>query len=137
MRVVFLGSNPSNASPIDEAFTHCKSRATLDGWIAKLGLIASDIEFMNVSNVKTPKNRRLKLSEVQSAVDSLIDNTYGKIVICLGCTAKEAMTLVNKRVPRSYISLPHPSGRNRLLNDSQWLDKTLLEAKEALSLLAK
>ena len=137
MRIVFLGSNPSNASPMDEAFTHCKSRKTLDSWIELLGLNVNDVEFMNVSNVKTPKNRPLKPSEIRAEVDRLIDDTYSKVVVCLGGTAKEAMTLVNKKVPRSYITLPHPSGGNRLLNNSQWLDKTLLEAKNVISDLVK
>lgn len=133
MRIVFLGSNPSNASPMDEAFTHCKSRKTLDKWIEKLGLRVYDVDFMNVSNTKTPNNRMLFSNEIEREVDRLVDETYNKVTICLGTVAKKAMALVNKKADRKYITLPHPSGRNPQANDSEWLDGILLEAKKALA----
>lgn len=140
-KVVLLGSNPSNASPHNDPFTHCKSRIMLEQWLPALGLTVDDVEFMNVSDEKTPNNRPLSRREILNSVPSLTKKTAGKVVITLGKTALDAMidvvddyrgTTDKDDDTPTIISMPHPSGRNRQLNDKEWVAKQLAWAKDKL-----
>ena len=137
MKIIVLGSNPSNSSPFNDPFTHCRSAKTLDKWLAKLGLSREMVELANVSYEKTPNNRPLKKSEINLEIPRLGYLVGGNIVITLGRTAEEAMQRVVKlNIPRwrpeRVIALPHPSGSNRVRNDRELLEKMLSNAATAL-----
>lgn len=131
-KVVFLGSNPSCSSPYNDPFSHCKSaNKMLNQWIPALGLTRDQVHFMNVANYKTPRNRPLKRSEIDAEIPRLIELLRGQIVVTLGKTAGDVMLdmlecgLMAPNQQETTIFMPHPSGRNRKLNDREWVNVML------------
>lgn len=115
--VVFVGSNPAEASQTDGAFHgSTKSSHILERWTAELKAVKMHI---NVMAAKTKNNRPLKRSEIKASLPSLkqdLDAIKPDYVIALGKTAATALTLLGL----SFYEMPHPSGRNRLLNDKTY-----------------
>lgn len=70
--------------------------------------------FVNVSSQVTPGNRPLKKSEYDLFNLSIFASGPNKIV-ALGATASDAL----ERIGRAHFRLPHPSPRNRVLNDEK------------------
>lgn len=68
MKIMVVGSNPSNRSPDNSAFSvHTQSGKIIREWF-------SDIEgvyFFNVLDEPTPNNRHLKISEIRAALPNL------------------------------------------------------------------
>lgn len=131
MRILLLGSNPSGASTTTGAFDlSTKSGRTLSNWMARSG--CHWCELRNVVSVPTPKNRPLKLSEVKEALPGLrlliACGKYDRIV-AIGKTAAKALTLLHYE----FFELPHPSGRNRLLNDPAYIDEKLKRLAEFIN----
>lgn len=117
--VLFVGSNPSNASTMDVAFHgSTKSSKILSQWISN---IKDKLPvYINVMSKKTENNRPLKKSEINSNLDQLskmLDTIKPDYVVALGKTASTALTLL--RV--THYDMPHPSGRNRKLNNKQYV----------------
>lgn len=138
MKVVLLGSNPSNASPFSDPFTHSKSSATLDSWLKELGLSRSSVDIINVSDTKTPNNRPLKSDEITRELPRLGPLLTNRVVVALGKTAATAVSRlialnVKSWKPAVVIELPHPSGLNRKLNDKEWLSSILQSARDTVS----
>lgn len=113
--VVFVGSNPSTSSPDTSPFhpgTH--SRRVVDEWIHQTGM---DIEpiFLNVSDIPTLHNKPLKVEEEHLSTLLIKLGRYPHAaVVSLGNTADEALT----HCFTHHLALPHPSGRNHILNDA-------------------
>jgi hypothetical protein len=110
--IVFVGSNPSNASTSEDAF-HGSTRSSqiLSEWTNG---IQGDKKFVNVLGQKTENNRPLKASEIKAALPRLTQDIAGADrIVALGKTATRALTLLGA----SFYELPHPSGLNRVCND--------------------
>ena len=129
MKILFVGSNPSNWSVSSQPFClGTKSGFTLAGWIYHLDQSHS-IEFLNVTAHKTPDNRALTIKQIRQALPGLTAWIHAKKpdrIIALGKTAEKALTLLHL----DFLSMPHPSGLNRQLNDEQFVKgkiKTLVE----------
>lgn len=130
-RVLFVGSNPSNSSLTDAAFHgSTKSSKILTEWCSSVeGAIFIHV---NVLNKKTHKNRPLTKREILDSISSLKQNIEGirpDKIVALGKTASVALTLLHV----NFFEMPHPSGRNRLLNDKQYIDNKLAQFKEYLN----
>ena len=122
MKILFVGSNPSASSPDCTPFhPSCRSRKTLDGWISGVN---NEIVYMNVSDNKTPGNRSLSAKEIRESIPSLreklLQHSNHKIV-AVGTTATKAMHLIGCT---DFLSVPHPSGRCRKLNDADFVART-------------
>ena len=121
MLVLFVGDKPSskNTDP-NMAFLGTKSGETLEKWI----------RHMNVDWFRTINQVD---AEFEDNVLDAVNNLYP--VIALGNNAQAALiNLMNKNALvkfRSYLfyTLPHPSGRNRKLNDKKYVEETLKECK--------
>lgn len=117
-KILFIGSNPSQRSKSVIPFWHdTRSNQVLTGWCSQLE--ANSIEslhYWNVAHFTTPDNRPLKMCEIHDALPKLL-NKINEIcpdkIITLGKTADKALQLLNIE----HLAMPHPSGRNRLLND--------------------
>lgn len=122
MNVLFIGSNPSVASGDNSAFNrNTKSFKILQSWVQTIN---GTFYYLNVSNNKTINNRPLKLSEIQGALNELessIELIKPDKVIALGKTAAKALTLLRY----NFYEMPHPSGRNRLLNDKVYVQEKI------------
>ncbi len=115
--IVFVGSNPSNASETEEAFARgTKSYKILESWAEAAAMTAWAV--VNVSNKKTPNNRPLNTAEIKEAIPDLINVLKGSDkVVALGKTAAKALTMAGI----FHLEMPHPSGLNRKLNDPDYV----------------
>lgn len=116
--ILFVGSNPANASFCDIAFhTSTRSSKILTGWCMDLQGMKVHL---NVLNQKTEDNRPLKKSEIKLNLERLASDIKGTSpdrIVALGKTAASALTMLGVE----YYEMPHPSGRNRLLNDPEYV----------------
>lgn len=133
-KILFVGSNPSQSSASNIPFYgDTKSLDTINKWIQQLqtdGLTVS-VDFINVCDFKTLNNRPLKTSEIKAALPSLrlkLDQYSSTTIITLGKTAEKAMTLLRL----THYAMPHPSGLNRKLNDSNYVAEKINGLKELL-----
>jgi uracil-DNA glycosylase len=120
--ILFIGSNPSNASTCEVAFHGtAKSSHILTEWTKDVNGVKMHI---NVLNKKTENNRPLKASEIKENIGLLAENI--KVInptriVALGKTASKALTLLQV----DFYEMPHPSGRNRLLNDPKYVEEKI------------
>lgn len=120
MTILFVGSNPSNASTCDAAF-HGSARSSqiLSEWTKDIKAVKVHI---NVINNTTENNRPLSMSEIKGALPRLssdIDHIKATKIVALGKTAAKALG----RLGMNFYEMPHPSGRNRLLNDPKYVEQ--------------
>lgn len=126
MSIWIVGSNPSpkNSNP-KLPFWGTKSYETLNKWLTYLeinkhGLLNVSDE---VTNGKIPKISNEDLARLRIKLDG------ASKVIALGNTAATALNKLGIK----HFKLPHPSGRNRLLNDPSYLEDKLQKCKEYLN----
>ena len=115
-KVMFVGDRPSpkNTNP-SVAFYGTKSMDTLAGWLFWLGLNKKQVLFIN-----SHEQDLLVAIEVHS--------NLGGTVVALGNNASDRLDKIG--VP--HFKLPHPSGRNRKLNDKKFIDSELEKCKNYL-----
>jgi len=117
MRIAFVASNPSHLG------TESPAKQNLYRWIKKLNLKVG-YSFFNVSNSVTPDNRPLKKSEYELL--RLKEDLRGiRKVVALGATAADALS----QLGIACFELPHPSPKNRVLNDKCAIETTLEECR--------
>jgi uracil-DNA glycosylase len=122
----FVGSNPSrkNADKL-VPFQGTKSLLNLKAWIVVLG--AKNYSFINASE-EYDYNGRVKLvGEDYVRLESLLKGE--KRVVALGVIASRALSTLKIK----HFRLPHPSPRNRLLNNPIFIEKELAKCKEFLA----
>jgi uracil-DNA glycosylase len=125
MSVWIVGSNPSSKNNNPKLpFWGTKSYETLSKWLSFLGINKHGL--INVSDEvtkgKVPKITNEDLFRLRTKLDGATQ------VIALGNTASLALNKLGIR----HFKLPHPSGRNRLLNDKKLVDAKLAACKEWL-----
>lgn len=123
MRVLFVGDEPSSKNINPEiAFIGTKSYDRLLEWTAYMQV--NEFEMIN----RVDKN-------FYNRVDFYFEN--GNPVIALGAKAEHALKNIAKNYEGgenfpNYWSLPHPSGRNYLLNDKVFVRNCLDKCKKFL-----
>ena len=128
MKVIFVGSNPSIHSPTSEAFHPAtRSGKTLLTWIELANI--TDYEKINAINSPTEKNKRLNDIDIARGSTSLYEKTLHKTVVALGQVASHALS--HAHVP--HLSLDHPSGNNRKLNDPAYVDSMIAKLVKYVS----
>lgn len=125
--VWFVGSNPSkkNNNPL-LPFWGTKSYETLKKWMETLGVNRHGL--INVSNEVTEG----EIPEITSYdLFRLKTKLAGESrVIALGNTASMALS----KVGISHFKMPHPSGRNRKLNNPKFVAEKLEECRKFLNM---
>jgi len=122
-KILFIGSNPSQRSKsIVPFWSDTKSNKVLKQWCDQLfyGSMES-LHYWNVAHYPTPGNRPLKTCEIHDALPKLrekIDEICPDKIVTLGKTAEKALQLLKIE----HCAMPHPSGRNRLLNDPKYVE---------------
>lgn len=117
--VVFVGDQPSRLNRFpDVAFFGSKSWPTLCDWAGRLSL--KDYNWYAVNS-----HTQYDMSRI---MDLYRGNESNIIFIALGNDA--AKRLGEKKIP--YFKLPHPSPRNRKLNDKEYVAKILEECHNYL-----
>lgn len=127
MRVVIVGSNPSVRSPDNSPFhASTRSRMILDEWFRD---ITCDIMFENICDYKMPGNKSLTRSQIRNNLPGFSERLR-KLnpdkIVALGKTAEYGCQILGLQ----FISMPHPSGLNRQLNDREFVAKKIEELKK-------
>lgn len=118
--IAFVASNPSNLGPDSPA------KKNLFKWVRAMK-VSQGYAFFNVSNEPTPSNRPLKRSEFQLG-RLMKDLTGAKRVVALGETASIALN----KLGVAHFKLPHPSPKNRVLNDKNHVEALLRDCAKYL-----
>lgn len=122
MKVLILGQNPSksNTDP-DIPFEGTRSGKILDKWLRNILNDNDQYTLMNCSNDPdykfTAKNKKFLATKITHVADK-----FDKIV-ALGMQASYVLEMAGV----AHFALPHPSGRNRLLNDKRFVEEILTE----------
>lgn len=128
MKVLFVGSNPSSKNlSTEQPFIGTPSYTVLLRWIVELGI--TDYNMLNVADVVGVKVSRAQynLPRLQQAINE------HDAVIALGKIAEDAVNLCDASV---VAFLPHPSPRNRKLNDKAYVARVLAGTKQFLQTYA-
>lgn len=122
--VIFIGSNPSRQNDSTKLpFKGTKSGKRLNQWIEFLEV--GTCGMANVTESITPDNRAPKVSEFE--LEKLEKALQGfNVIIALGNVASKALTKLNVK----HFKLPHPSPRNRMLNNKEFIKRQLKECKK-------
>lgn len=122
MKVLFVGQTPLKDGA--EAFSNTSSGKRLNAWIEYLGV--DDAVLMNAfpGGGKVTLNAADKSAIMISILEDLPDR-----VIALGSYAHQVLNILNI----DHFHLPHPSGRNRKLNDKTWVHAQLGMCRSWLS----
>lgn len=109
--ILFIGDKPSpKMKPGAKPFEGAACEKRLMEWVKVLGIGPRSY---NIDNQATVHREELEYAfEV------------GNIMIALGSNASKAL----KGIP--HFKLPHPSGRNRQINDKDFIAKKLLECRK-------
>lgn len=123
--IIFVGDEPS-AKNIDPnvPFVGTQSYKRLLGWIWEMDINISDVTLLN--------QNKLDINYVNGDVyydRTFIDNECNITFIALGKKAAEKLDGSYVR----FFDLPHPSGRNRKLNDKKYVKQILKQCKEWLN----
>lgn len=124
--IIFVGDQPSSKN-IDARipFVGTVSYKRLLEWCYKMDIDVTDVIIVNRNGI-----RPYGTSFVEFCGNCVsVDYQHEDKVIALGEKAAEALS----KVPVSYFTLPHPSGRNRKLNDKRYVNKVLKQCKEWLN----
>ena len=114
LKILLVGDKPSskNKDP-NVAFVGTKSFTTIQQWLKVMGLGNAKIVMIN---------------RVDPSFHNLvIQATLGRYkIIALGAEAKKALTHLGVS---NFFCLPHPSGRNRKLNNKKYVAEILQQCK--------
>lgn len=122
--IVLVGDKPSKKN-IDPKvpFVGTKSYDTLLNWISKLNIDVTDVALANMEHIKLENGLWPFLKRDKYSFD--IDLEYGDKVVALGQNASKYLTKLNIK----HFKLPHPSLRNRKLNDKKYIINELKNCK--------
>jgi uracil-DNA glycosylase len=140
MRTILLGSNPSQSSPDSSPFhVSTRSRIIIDRWFE--GIDATDRVFLNVSDKPKEGNKPLTSKEIAEEIWPLmckLEKYPNAFIITLGKTPARAMTIIKGMgYGYNFFEMPHPSGRNRLLNDPKYIEEKIKKLQEFLGASSK
>jgi uracil-DNA glycosylase len=119
VKVLIVGQNPGNNPRAAKFRNHTIDR--LNQWCDELGI--THYGFVNaVTHQGECKIKDVDFARLKECVNGQV------AVIALGVFASKCLEIIN----RSHFRLPHPSPRNRLMNDKEFIKNALTECKEFL-----
>lgn len=119
MKILVIGMNPSKKGRVGNKENASVSK--LNKWMTNVG-----VHFFSFSNVHE-STEHLPLSKVDYKRLCTITSGYDKI-LALGGYASSALN----KIEVSHFKLPHPSPRNRLLNDKSYESNILKQCRKYL-----
>jgi uracil-DNA glycosylase len=133
MRVLIVGSNPSVRSQVITPFwKDTRSAKVISSWLT---LVAVDFEVLTTTNVydkPTHNNKPLNALQIKLGLPALKQTYevggYTKVV-ALGKTAAKALSMLDI----DFFEMPHPSGRNRKLNDKSYVKEKINGLRDYLT----
>lgn len=142
-KLLIVGQNLAQASQTKEPFQGTRSGAVLKGWLDQAGLRPDQYEIINAVNEKTPGNKPIpaQLLRLRALSKPFVRKVVtADVVVTLGKQAERAVRLVRRNVPEKlteslWLTLEHPSGRNRNLNDPKVREFQVRLLRKAAELL--
>lgn len=113
--ILVVGMNPSTIKKIRKTTTSVR----LQSWMDSIG--RSTYDFTNVSD--TPGVFAFSSDDITRLISKV--SKY-KVILALGNSVSDILSRQNIE----HFKLPHPSGRNRLLNNPDYLTKILHECEK-------
>lgn len=114
LKLLFIGESPSAADPL-QVLENCQSGKRLDDWIKEVGArdvyTISKLNAFHSAKIPEEADYREAAKRLQKSICS------ADVVVALGVRAGKVVS----KVRGDYISFMHPSGRNRKLNDSNFV----------------
>lgn len=123
MKILFVGDKPSklNTDP-NVAFKGAKCEKRLNEWICSIALKAGLMQWATNNTEEYEVINRVDYNATWKIVEYWMNNWP---IIVLGNEAEKFV----KSIGAKYHKLPHPSGRNRLLNDNRAVAIRLAQAR--------
>jgi uracil-DNA glycosylase len=120
--ILFVGDKPSpKMKPGAKPFEGAACEARLKAWIKELGLTLNNYE----------RNSCCIINQIDLARSELLVTVCKPYIVALGNNASKALG----KIP--HFKLPHPSGRNRQINDKSYIEARLAECKKYIESFAK
>jgi len=121
MIILVIGQNPAKGREGELAFLDTRSGERLFRWLSEAGIELHRVHFVNL----WPKEGKLPNSrELANNAHRIVRNYEWDCIFTVGNVAAK---YVGRLLPiNKWLPLPHPSGRNRQLNDKN-LEKTIIE----------
>lgn len=118
--VYFVADKPSKDNVSQTVpLVGTQSYKTLLVWIGEMNIDISRVRMYNQSDA--PFSNALTRASLNRAIDLR--------QICMIALGQKAATYLKKAGIENYLMLPHPSGRNRLLNNRDFVDNMLTNCK--------
>lgn len=134
--IVFVGDKPSakNISR-DVPFVGTQSYKRLLEWFWKLDVDVNDVVLINKDKAHqvmaaNPTAKFVALGEEAYKTVTNVTVTFTTVMYPYMAPNEKVKTVTDLKF--KCFKLPHPSGRNRKLNDKKWLDKELKKCKNWL-----
>jgi uracil-DNA glycosylase len=112
--ILFVGDRPAPKAKTDVPFKDAACAKRLKSWFETLELKEADYKIINSSSE-------------YFFLAVLLANQRGALIVALGKNASDALSDVR------HFRLPHPSGRNRQINNKKFIDNQLNKCKKWLS----
>lgn len=123
-KILFVAQNPKTSANIDKPLDGTRSGTVFGDWLEVLGLKREDVLVLNAA-----KKVGQRVTKRDRDGQKILQTAFGaRRVVALGKYACE--TLTDLGIP--HFSLPHPSGLNRVLNDSFYVEERLHACREFL-----
>jgi hypothetical protein len=114
IKILLIGSNPSNSSPDSSPFhPNTKSRKFIDKIFAGFSV---ELHYSNLFDYKTENNKPISKKELILNIEHIkqkFNNFPNTKIIALGRTSSDGLRLAGI----DHFHLPHPSGLCRFWND--------------------
>lgn len=128
--VVFIGHSPSKSAKTNAPFdVSTLSGRRLIKWITLSGIQNKHtVVLINAADKHTAK---LANSGVSSVIEKIqkVKNAYDAIEVILISVGKEVSKMID-RAKLAHLSIPHPSGLNRKLNDPKFEPEVVKNIKQ-------
>lgn len=125
--IIIVGHKPSSLNiNKDIAFVGTPSYKTLLNWIADMKLDVNEVLLCNINHFFEYFNGEFGVETPNLTTD--IHPEDGDKILVLGREAEKFI----KTTPYKYFYLPHPSGRNRVLNNKSEVKKILTKCRKWL-----
>jgi len=139
-KIIFVGDKPSTKNlDSNVPFVGTQSYKKLLEWIWEMDIDIHDVKIINKEDVareslKYSRGYKRKWIALGSNAEEVIKNLDIELITIMGPVhGNRKLELYSVKGKFDHFKLPHPSPKNRKLNDKKWIKQQLKECKEWLS----
>ncbi len=140
MKILIIGLNPSrkNLNPIIP-FDGTQSGVVLNRWIEHLQIKYDELTFLNLCDEVESDSKNMTLKKLRKNLNKkleLIQEMSPDLIITLGMKVRSVVT-TDVLPSYRFLDMPHPSPRNRILNDKVKMNNFLNMSKKFIEEVRK